>query len=404
MRRCVPAVPLVALAVLISAAPAPAALYGAHWQGSLKLARVDPHTLRPLPGPQLPLAAEPLGWSFAPDRSRLVTGSTARGARLRFIDLRAMRALGEVTVSPRGSGVSTTWVGPRLVLSVVVTPGCCGAGDTIVAAVDAKRRKVLWRRRLGGSLQAAEHVDRGLLLVLGPRGLALGPSRVVEVGANGPIRSAPLPGIVSGTRPGAAATQSWSPGLAVDRSGDRAFIVQAQAPVAEVDLRTFDVRSHPLQADARAADALGGPQRDALWLGRGMLAITGSDRGDTAGGSSRETPAGLTLVDTRHWLARRIDARTTDVAVVAGRLLAWSFVYDSRGAGGSGLSGFSIDGRRRFHLFGSASLTGVEPLGRRALVGSLRGITLIDVRTGKKLRRFERLAMTLLRDDAPFQG
>ena len=400
MRRRALASGLAALAALMVAEPAAARLYASTWEGSLKLVRLDPDTLRPLAGRSVPLAREPLGWSFAPDRSRLVSGSTARGARLSFIDLRRMRLLGDVTVSRRGSGVATAWVGPRRVLSVIATAGCCGAGDTVVAAVDAERRRVLWRRRLGGSLQAGERLDGSVLLVLGPRGRALGPSRLVQVGADGPMRSAELPEIISGTQPGEDTTHSWSPGLAVDRSGERAFVVQAQAPVAEVDLRTFDVRSHPLPVDARAADALTGPERDALWLGRGRLAITGSDTAETAGGPSRETPAGLTLVDTRRWLAREVDARTTDVALVSGTLLASCYLCESRG----GLSGFSVTGERRFHLFRRAEIMGVQPLGRRALVAGRQRISLIDARSGRTLRRYERFAMTLLRDDQPFPG
>src|ERR687895_790636 len=237
------------------------ALYGVDWRGSLALVRVDRDTLRPLAGPRVPLPpAEPLGWSFAPDRSRMALGSAARGAKLRLVDLHAMRALGDVTVTRRGSLEATAWAGPRRVLAVVVTPGCCGAGDTIVAGVDAGRRRVVWRRTLGGSLQAGERFRRGLLLVLGPRGRTVGPSRLVQLGPRGGIRSAALPEIRSGSAPEGFVTQSWNPGLAIDRAGGRAFVVQAQAPVAEVDLATFQVRSHPLQRGAQAADAVAGPR------------------------------------------------------------------------------------------------------------------------------------------------
>jgi hypothetical protein len=199
---------LAAPVALMIAEPAQGSLYASTLEDSLKLVRLDPDTLRPLAGRTVPLAREPLGWSFAPDRSRLVTGSTARGARLRFIDLRRMRHLGVVTVSRRGSGVGTAWVGPRRGLSVVATAGCSGAGDTVVAAVDSETRRVLWRRRLGGSLQAGERLDGSVLLVLGPRGQALGPSRLVQVGRDGPIRSAELPEIISGTQPGDVALAS----------------------------------------------------------------------------------------------------------------------------------------------------------------------------------------------------
>ena len=197
--------------------PAPAtprALYGVNWQGSLGLVRLDRDTLRPLDERRVRLTGdgEPLGWSFAPDRSRLVVGSTARGARLRLIDLRAMHALGDVRVADRGSGIATTWAGSRRVLAVVVTPGCCGAGDTIVAGVDTERRRVVWRRALGGSLQAGERWRHGLLLVLGPRSRSVGPSRLAWVGPRGGIRSTSLPEIRSGSAPDGSVTRSWNPG------------------------------------------------------------------------------------------------------------------------------------------------------------------------------------------------
>ena len=397
---------LLALSGLLTAAPGdarrsapdPPPLYGVTWQGSLVLVRVDRATLRPRPRRRVPLSAEPLGWSFTPDRSHLAVGSTGRGATLRLIDLRAMRTIGDVRIARRGSGVASAWVGPTRVLAVVVTPGCCGAGDTTVAGVDTVRRRVVWRRTLGGSLQAGERSDSGMLLVLGPRGREIGPSRLVHVGGDGEIRSASLPEVRSGIESRGSVAHSWNPGLAVDRAGGRAFVVQARAPVAEVDLRSFVVRSHRLGEQPRAADALAGPAREALWLGRGMLAVTGSDSGP-----SGQRAAGLTLVDTRRWSARTIDRRASDAALVAGRLLASSFLLDGRGQriAGSGLTGYSLDGRRRFHRHGSQPITGVQPLGRRALVGERAAISLIDARSGRELRRFRRFAISLLDGDAP---
>ena len=381
-------------------------LYGITWQGSLGLGRVDRDTLRPRTGRRVPVAGEPLGWSFSPDRSRVVLGSASKGAVLRLIDLRGMRVLGDVGVARRGSEVATTWAGPTRVLAVVVMPGCCGAGDTIVAAVDAPRRRVVWRRTLGGSLQAGQRFRRGLLLVLGPRGRSIGSSRLVWVGPRGAIRSAALPEIRSGTEWRGGASHRWDPGLAIDRSSGRAFVVQAEAPVAEVDLTTFNVRSHPLQPLARTADAVAGPTRDALWLGRETLAITGTDSHyEETGGLGRTTPAGLTFVDTRRWHARTIDPRTTDAALVSGAVLATSFRFDSgrQKVSGSGLTGYAVDGRRKFHLMGDAPIVGVQPLGARALVGGVNGITLIDARTGRRLRSYRRFAMSLLAGDAPFQ-
>lgn len=387
---------LTGLMVLAAAAPGPRGeaaqprLYGVNWRGSLGLVRVDRHTLRPLAGRRVPLAAEPLGWSFAPDRSRMVLGSTARGAKLRLVDLGAMRVMGDVTVTRHGSGVATTWAGPGRVLAVVVTPGCCGAGDTIVAGVDSRRRRVVWRRTLGGSLQAGERWRRGFLFVLGPRGRTVGPSRLVHVGPDGRVRSAALPEIRSGSEPSGRLTRVWNPGLAVDRAGGRAFVVQAQAPVAEIDLDDLRVRSHPFAPTARAADGVTGPSRDALWLGDGMLAVTGSDR---------DTPAGLTLIDTRTWHARTVDPRATDAVLVSGTVLSSTFLELARS--GSGLTGYSVHGRRIFHRFGNDPIWGVQPLGRNAFVGGPNGSALIDARSGRRLRQYRRFSMTLLNGDAP---
>src|SRR5918994_3273897 len=406
MRRWVLAGGLFALAGLLAGKPpaadvgvpgrtTPRPLYGVNWQGSLGLVRVDRDTLRPLAGPRIPLVREPLGWSFAPDRSGMVLGSTARGARLRLIDLRRMRSLGDVAVTRRGSGVATAWAGPRRVLAVVVTPGCCGAGDTIVAGVDTGRRRVVWRRTLGGSLQAGERWRSGLLLALGPSGRSVGPSRLVWIGPRGRTRVTSLPEIRSGSAPDGSVTQSWNPGLAVDRRGARAFIVQANAPLAEVDLRTFGVRSHPLERPARAADAVVGPTRHALWLGHGLLAITGFDSH-----SSGEDPAGLTIVDTRSWRTRAIDQRTTDAALVSGTLLASSFLGTR--ASGNGLTGYSLTGARRWHRFGSNPIWGVQPIGRNALVGGPSRSALIEAATGRELRRYRRFTTSVLAADSPF--
>ena len=135
-----------------------------------------------------------------------------------------------------------------------------------------------------------------------------------------------------------------------------------------------------------------------------MLAVTGLDRQSSANELEiRETPAGLTLVDTGRWRARTIDPRTTDAALVSGTLLASSFLFDSRRqmTSGSGLTGYSVNGRRKFHLYGNAPITGVQPLGSKALVGALDGTALVDARTGCQLRRYPRFAMSLLSGDAP---
>jgi hypothetical protein len=247
---------------------------------------------------------------------------------------------------------------------------------------------VLWRRKLGGSLQAGERFRRGLVLVLGPPGHSIGPSRLVRIGSRGGVRSAQLPDIISGNEPARRVTESWNPGLAVDRAGGRAFVVQADAPIAEVDLATMQARSHWLEPSARAADAVAGPTRHALWLGSGLLALTGLDH--------PKTPAGLTLIDTRSWSASRIDRHTTDVTLAGGTLLAYSHPSGARG-----VTAYTRDGKRRFRALREDLIFGVQGLGPRALVAARSGLALIDGRTGRALRRFRTFGMSLLGEDQP---
>src|SRR5439155_649211 len=130
--------------------------------------------------------------------------------------------LGDVPlVKPSGHGLvyASTWASRSRVLAVVVSPGCCGLGDTIVSAVDADSRRVLWRRDLAGSLQAGASYRGGLVLVLGPK-WAIGPSRLVRVEPNGRLRTVRLEQIRSGwQRSGGGArsvSHQWNPGLALD--------------------------------------------------------------------------------------------------------------------------------------------------------------------------------------------
>jgi hypothetical protein len=417
-----------------AAATTPArALYGIAGP-PVGLIRVDRATLQPLQERRVPLAGHTHGWSFSPDGARVALGTDAPRADVRLIDLRRMRVLGDVRVAQKGSVFATAWAGPNRVLAVVVDPGCCGRGNTTVAGIDAGTRRVLWRRTLGGALMAGARFRRSLVLVFSPRSRprSIGVSRLVLVGPDDRLRTALLPEIRSGTEvaggndPARSLVRESNPGLAVDPSGARAFVVQAGAPVAEVDLRTLRVRPHALSepvsllrglrdwlepvAQAKATE---GTNRHALWLGNGLLAVSGTDTHAAVDARGRQaqwdTPAGLKLIDTRGWRIRTLEARATSAVLASGTLLASSFLWDSRTQtiSGSGLTGHALDGRRRFHLYGDDPLSGVQPLGATVLVGGAAGSrifrlgAILDARTGRELRRV-RFGVSLLVGDQPF--
>lgn len=360
---------------------APPAVYGLRGD----LLRLDPTTLRPLRGRTAPLSSDTWAWTFSADRRRIALVSDVPGPKLRFVNLRTMRVLGDARLARRGSAWATAWVAPRRVLGVVVTRR---GDDTVVVGVAPGTRRVVWRRKLGGSLRVGEPFQGSLVLVLGPSS-GVGESRLVRVSAGGRIRSAALPGIRSGYEVGRDLDSR--PGLAIDRRGARAFVVQAGGPVAEVDMRTLAVSLHAT-LPGRAPDATSAATRDALWLGRGLLAVTGVDgRG----------PAGLTLVDTRGWNMHKVDPRATAAAVAGGTLLASSVLDSSGGTVGSGLTGYSLRGIRRFHRYGDEPI-GVVPIGRRVLVAGARRVEMLDARTGRVLRRYRRLYAHPIFSDQPF--
>jgi hypothetical protein len=395
-----------------------------------RLHAVDARTLRVRRGPSAATAGHVFGWSFSPDRSRLAAGSDST-AEVRVYDLHRLRALGDVALVPlRVSGLvaATTWAGLSRVLAVVVSPGCCGLGDTTVSGIDADTRRELWRRDLHGSLQASVAYRGGFVLVVGPK-YRIGTSRLVVVGADGSVQTARLDRIRSGwRRTGSGAqviAQQWNPGLAVDRSTGRAFVVQAGAPVAEVDLRRFAVRYHELSEPISflgrlhdllepKAEAKGmqGPERGVVWLGNGRLAVAGVDHElATRNGQEQETdvPAGLKLVDTRSWSVRTLDRATTTVTFAHGVLFASGTSWDSRTSKttGEGLTAYDAGGRKLYHRYGDEQIFGVTPMPRGVLVSGNLGSSVypredvLDSRSGRVIGRTNG-DLQLIAGDQPF--
>jgi hypothetical protein len=236
-------------------------------------------------------------------------------------------------------------------------------------------------------------------------GGAIGPTRLVTIDAAGTRRSVLLDRIRSGgSYDNGRPPEAWIPGIAVDPSGNRAFVVGA-APVAEVDLRTLAVSYHELRPPksflgrvldwfvpaAAAKGPIAGPVRYVVWLGDGKLAITGMDVDVVAnqfGVDVTTTPFGLKIVDTRTWTAPTLDDRATGLAATANALLAYAGSYDEqfRPTGGIGLVGFTSGGneglprvRRRPDLLGKDGSLDRVCHTRGTIVG-------VNVATGKVVR------------------
>ncbi len=144
-----------------------------------------------------------------------------------------------------------------------------------------------------------------------------------------------------------------------------------------------------------------GPQRQALWLGHGLLALTGVDDRTSIDRKGawhyRFDPAGLTLINTHRWTARTIDSHTTTAWRLGPNLLA----LDSSSGGPATLVGYNRAGKRLYTT--SVQTDGlVYPAGGDAYVETINGsrLVLLDGHSGAVLAHTRAAGLTLLVDDA----
>jgi hypothetical protein len=372
------------------------------------LARLDPRSLRPLPGRRVDLGEPVAGYGFSADRSMLVLGDNDQAA-LVVVDVAGMRLLGRVVLDSGGGAPSAlAWLGPRRVATVTQ-----GDGGASLVLVDPLARRVLAHQRLGGVLADSVRLPGRLVLLLTPDG-AIGPARLAVVDGRGAVRTVTLRGIAAGFKPPAvegpsAVGQQQVAGLAVDAAGGRAFVVAADQPVAEVDLASLRVADHaPRQpvgwlgrlagwlAPPAQAKAVSGPARQACWLGDGLLAVAGSEARvhKDAGGQvqNEQVPSGVKLLEVRGWTVRPLDPQASQVSYQSGWLLTFGGGWSGAEQRwhGAGLGVYGPGGRRPLHLFGTRFAAEVHVNGDLAYVGlqeSDGGSTavIVDLRSGRVL-------------------
>jgi hypothetical protein len=379
-------------------ATADAVLAFAFDAGAASLTALDPSTFRPQ-GTPLDVRGCSFGWSFSPDRSRLVAGDNY--GRVRFVGTTPLRTLGELRTKANAPLAASAWLGNR-VLGVWHSPR-----GVDVRVIDPDALRVLRLRSLAGSLQSAARTANGFVLLLGPRA-GIGAARLAVVDAVGDARLVRLAQIHAGQAPfdhsRVAVVRHARPGLAVDPNGNRAFVVGAGAPMAAVDLGTLAVAYHPLDRAFAAKGAPDGPNRYARWLGDGRLAVYGSDdHGSLVRGNieMRTTSAGIRIVDTASWRTTTLDAGASALAIAGGGLLASASNWDSRTRSqwGIGLVAYEPDGPTRFHLFGDQP-TYVQAAGDRALAfrsGPPR-YSVVDTTSGRVVDEVAGRAVPLLLD------
>ena len=373
------------------------------------LARLDPITLRPLPGRRVPLEVNLVGWSVSPDRSLAVVGDGNGNGLVQLVDLGAMRSLGTVQVDIGATAEASAWLGRRV---AVVSGDQAGAPEVVI--LDPVARQVLARHKLAGLVSAVGHLPGGLVVLLTPN-RAIGPARLVVVGGQGTVRTVTLGRVAAGFRPpkvegSDAVGHQRGAGLAVDPAGRRAFVVAPGAPVAEVGLDDLKVAYHVVDRPvspltrlrqwllpAAEAKAVDGPWRQARWVGGGLLAVAAGEQrvARDANGEpvQRDRIAGVELVDTARWRAYDLHARASRVDYQGGRLLLSGGTWDSDATSstprGLGLTVYGPGDRRPLHLLGRQFVQEVTVSGDLAYVWLTReqtsGYAVVDLRNGRTL-------------------
>jgi hypothetical protein len=358
------------------------------------LSRYDPVSLKAVTAKRLRLAGHGGSWAFSPDRRSLAIGSGQKPS-IRIVDPTSLRLRGDVLLADPAGAVSwVTWLRADRLLAIVNR----GSSGVYVVAVDPRSRRVLHRTTVDAVPWQGVRLRDGLVLLLGSYD-GIRAAQIAVVDADGSVRRVTVPRIAIGTQGDHdqnAVFRRQGPGLAVDPEGRRAFLVGAVGVVAEVELGSLAVSYQRALASRRvpaaARKVVDGPYREAKWLGRGLLAVSGSDSTawkDAAGKVQwRSVAAGLSLVDTRTWRERTIHPEASRFRVAGPLLLAQGGSFDSvtQESRSVGLVAYRLDGAESWRLFDGEEAF-VEKLGGGLAYVVLDGsrLAVVELATGRIL-------------------
>ncbi len=358
------------------------------------LRRLDGATLRAV-GAGVPLRGHGQAWSFSPDGSQLVLGSRgvatlgspltrASPPSLRFVDVRRMRVLRDVKLRGEAGFLhATAWLARN---RLVVLLNDTRTARARLLLVDPAAGTVLRRRSLerGRMVMGGERTADELLLLLAP-GRQIGAAKLVAVDRELRLRAAVLDRIRAGSAQRGSGEDfvlaRREPGLAVDAAGERAYVVGADEPVASVDLRRLGVTYLEASAERQPQlrqKSLEGPEREAVWLPNGLLAVSGETYAGLAERRLVSEPAGLQLVDTQTGQARLLDPQARSVLRLGRRLVT---------AGADrGIVGYDLGGTRRYTALEDRKIVWLQAAGTRLVAQSDVGtVAVLDAVSGRVL-------------------
>jgi hypothetical protein len=324
------------------------------------LARVDPRTLRRIPGPSLRIVSFPGVLALSPTGQRLAVASPPNGT-IGIVDLGRMRWIrrSRAGAGPWSFARVLAWPREDRLLEVVQRmskPYRRYVRARSLVVVDPASGRVITRRKLTNKLGITGSVSAGgrLVMLMQSSSYRGSTALLVVASADGAVRQVTVK--VGSTRRVLRYNQ-----LVVAPAGDRAYVVVSGGLVVDVDLTSLQATYHHLRPPARTSRELPvvlGPR--AAMLGRN-IAVVGLF-GVLSGGP----PLGGTyLVDTGSWRVRVLDPHASffasggDVLATFGPAPLPPAAAPPRGRG-TGVSVFDAEGRLRFHLYGTRHLQNVE--------------------------------------------
>ena len=329
----------------------------------------------------------------SPDGKTLALGVGDKGV-VQFVTAKRLHSLGPVYVGS-ASVQRLLWVAPRRLLVSL------GGQPARVAVVDPVSGNVSDKRKLSGITVSAAPAGDALALLVAPAS-GIGPASLAVYDGER-LRTTGLPGIPAGWSQDAVEGEDDPhlrqsvPGLAVEPAGDRAVVVAAGDRAVDVDLGTMAVREHDLSepvsllerlrdwieptAEAKSMD---GPDRVALWLPGGLVAVSGA-HWTTDGSDIDATPAGLVLIDPSDWSVSRVSDESSTLNFTNGTLVASGY---RPGSAEQTLTAFDDRGRWRFSLVrDNADLSQVEGGYLYAGRNDGRRYEIVDLRTSATVRK-----------------
>jgi hypothetical protein len=342
------------------------ALFGvARAAGGRVLARIGRRTLRARPPSRIPLPTGVYGWSWDSSPGCGAVALGGQRGRVVLVDLERGRRIGTLSLGGRWAVSQVAWPRPDRLIGLT---GSFDAPRVVTVSVPAGR--VVASRRISGRPWAVDVTSLGILVLAAPAE-RIGSATLVLADPDGGLLRVPLPGIRAGfdeVNPRRLLGRQIIPGVAVDESAGRAYVVAANEPVvAEVDLASGAVAYHEVHTGGGSTGAVAakglayGAYRTARWVGDGTIAVAGEvtrTRRDWRRAArkglpvTRTDPYGLRLIRTAEWSATTLNPLFQSFALAGGLLLGMnSDPLSLAGAEPTGLVAYASDGTRRFTRF-----------------------------------------------------